>query len=105
MGCAAGDESGRRLASTTSRLFGVCGGERKEDEATKGGVEGGNADGMTDGCKPPTFTIGGAVVDAKLATVRLSGCCKDARCCAAICWDGRKRGGATLVVATEAVGG
>ena len=105
MGCTAGDESGRRLASTTSQLFGVCGGERKEDEATKGGVEGGKADGMADGCKPHTSTIGEAVVDAELATVRLSGCCKDARCCAAICWDGRKRGGATLVGAIKAVGG
>ena len=50
MGCAAGNESGRRLASTTRRLCGVCGGERNEDEATNGGVEGGNACGVADGC-------------------------------------------------------
>ena len=89
MGGAAGNESGRRLASTTRRLGGVCGGERNEDEATNGGVEGGNACGVADGCKPPTSTIGGAGVDAELVAVRLSGCCKDARCGFAICWDGR----------------
>ena len=68
---------------------GVFGGERNEGEATNGGVEGGNACGAADGGKPPTSTIGGAVVDAELASVKLSGCCKDARCWAAICWDGR----------------
>ena len=89
IGGAAGNESGRRLASTTRRLCGVGGGERNKDKVTNGGVEGGNACGVADGCKPPTSTIGGAVVDAELAAVRLSGCCKDARCWAAICWDGR----------------
>ena len=50
MGRAAGNESGRRSASTTSRLCGVCGGESNEDEAAKGGVEGGEADVVADGC-------------------------------------------------------
>ena len=84
MGRAAGKESGRRSASTTSRLCGVCGGESNEDEAANGGVEGGDADEVADGCRPPTST-GGAGVDAELAAERLGGCCKDARCCAAIC--------------------
>lgn len=50
MGRVAGKESGSRSASTTSRLCGVCGGESNEDEAAKGGVEGGEADEVADGC-------------------------------------------------------